>query len=107
MVWAGVLIDVRAPYCERTVTTAPPVALVESLVQMCGTELTSDVVTAEVVSVARSRVPPLPAKVPSQAAVCGPILKVMIGSTEAEILKTSSFMIYTWTEPLSLVQVIV
>src|SRR5690348_9206982 len=107
MVSDGAAMEARAPFWLRTVITAPPGALVEMRVQIWGTELTSEEATAEVVRVPRSRVPPLPEKVPSQAVAEAwlPTLKVMTGSTEAEMLKVSSSTITTMASPLSLVQV--
>src|SRR5512147_1335735 len=107
MVSEGLAMDLSAAFWERTVTTAPPGALVERRTQMWGTELTSEVATAEVVRLPRARVPPLPEKVPSQVPVWVPTLKVRMGSTEAEMLRRSSSTIVTTPEPLSSVKTMV
>src|SRR5687768_6426064 len=64
MVSLGTAVEARAPFWLRTVTTAPPGALVEMRVQIWGTEATSLEVTLEVVRVPSGRVPPLAEKVP-------------------------------------------
>ena len=63
---------------------APPVPLWDTLEQICGTEETSELATAPVVSVPRLSVVPLPAKVPSQVPVWEPTLKVIVGETVLE-----------------------
>ena len=78
-------VDLRPAFRDFTVTEAPPVALIETRVQIWLVEDTSDEVTDEEESMPRPKVPPFPEKVPSQAvaADCVPTLKVMLGSTFA------------------------
>ena len=107
MVSVGVETDLRLAFCERTVTMAPPGALVVTLEQMCGTEETSEEATLAVVRLPRLSAPPLPEKVPSQAAVWEPTLKVIWGSTWPATVTWSSSTMVTWPEPESLLQVMV
>src|SRR5512142_77668 len=85
MVCAGVLVETSAALTSFTETAAPLAALVDTRVQMCATEPTSEDETAPVVIVPKATVPPFSANVPSQAVApdCEPTLNVIDGSTVA------------------------